>query len=247
MKIIREESVYLIPEENNIVVLAGDNQEEIIDCFINQFVKKKRNYCKVYDSQEQQIKATELNFIYYPYGSDICSNFQFSMKSFYNTEITSIIQENENDFQSFEMVRNGICGITTDHGMYKLKGVLTRGLNSNVDVEMVDFDISKLLSMLSINTDNISIDNQYAMLYNLLIFINRNQYNVVYIDFPITQSIIKWITSFKEDNILFLLSNDTIASDIAKELNRFSMLIFPIYKTLILCFISNNKQKKTFD
>lgn len=49
MKIIHEESVYLIPEDNNIVVLAGAKQKDIIDCFTNQFVKKKRNYCKVLD------------------------------------------------------------------------------------------------------------------------------------------------------------------------------------------------------
>ena len=73
MKIIHEESVYLIPEDNNIVVLAGAKQKDIIDCFTNQFVKKKRNYCKVLDSENQLIKPTELNFVYYPYGSDINS------------------------------------------------------------------------------------------------------------------------------------------------------------------------------
>ena len=67
MKIIHEESVYLIPEDNNIVVLTGAKQKDIIDCFTNQFVKKKRNYCKVLDSENQSIKPTELNFIYYPY------------------------------------------------------------------------------------------------------------------------------------------------------------------------------------
>lgn len=33
MKIIHEESVYLIPEDNNIVVLAGSEQKDIIDLF----------------------------------------------------------------------------------------------------------------------------------------------------------------------------------------------------------------------
>ena len=64
MKIIHEESVYLIPEDSNIVVLTGAKQKDIIDCFTNQFVKKKRNYCKVLDSENQSIKPTELNFIY---------------------------------------------------------------------------------------------------------------------------------------------------------------------------------------
>lgn len=105
MKIIHEESVYLIPEDNNIVVLAGAKQKDIIDCFTNQFVKKKRNYCKVLDSENQLIKPTELNFVYYPYGSDINSNFEFGTKSIFNIETTNLMQENENDFKSFELIR----------------------------------------------------------------------------------------------------------------------------------------------
>ena len=92
MKIIHEESVYLIPEDNNIVVLTGAKQKDIIDCFTNQFVKKKRNYCKVLDSENQPVKPTELNFIYYPYGSDINSNFEFGTKSILNIETTNLIQ-----------------------------------------------------------------------------------------------------------------------------------------------------------
>lgn len=117
MKIIHEESVYLIPEDNNIVVLAGSEQKDIIDCFTNQFVKKKRNYCKVLDSENQPIKPTELNFIYYPYGNDINSNFEFGIKSIFNIETTNLMQENENDFKSFELIREGFRNLTTDHGV----------------------------------------------------------------------------------------------------------------------------------
>ena len=123
MKIIHEKSVYLIPEDNNIVVLAGAKQKDIIDCFINQFVKKKRNYCKVLDSENQSIKPTELNFIYYPCGSDINSNFEFGTKSIFNIETTNLIQENENDFKSLEFIREGLRNLTTDHGMYKLREI----------------------------------------------------------------------------------------------------------------------------
>ena len=120
MKIIHEESVYLIPEDNNIVVLAGSEQKDIIDCFTNQFVKKKRNYCKVLDSENQPIKPTELNFIYYTYGNDINSNFEFAIKSIFNIENTNLMKENENDFKSFDLIREGIRNLTTDLGMYKL-------------------------------------------------------------------------------------------------------------------------------
>ena len=225
MKIIHEESVYLIPEDNNIVVLAGAKQKDIIDCFINQFVKKKRNYCKVLDSENQLIKPTELNFIYYPYGSDINSNFEFGTKSIFNIETTNLIQENENDFKSIETIREGLRSLTTDHGMYKLREILTRNIECNVNVEMSNFDMSKLLSMLDINVDDISADKQYIMIYNLLLFINRNQFNVLYIDFPITQTALKWLKSFDQDNVLFLLNNDCMACDTVQELNKIAMLI----------------------
>lgn len=225
MKIIHEESVYLIPEDNNIVVLAGVKQKDIIDCFTNQFVKKKRNYCKVLDSENQPIKPTELNFIYYPYGNDINSNFEFGTKSIFNIETTNLIQENENDFKSFELIREGFRNLTTDHGMYKLREILTRNIQCNINLEISDFDISKFLSMLDINADGISVDKQYIMVYNLLLFVSRNQFNVVYIDFPITQTVLKWLKSFDQDNILFLLNNDNMVCDSFEELTKFAMLI----------------------
>lgn len=225
MKIIHEESVYLIPEDNNIVVLAGAKQKDIIDCFTNQFVKKKRNYCKVLDSENQLIKPTELNFVYYPYGSDINSNFEFGTKSIFNIETTNLMQENENDFKSFELIREGLRSLTTDYGMYKLREILTRNIGCNIDLEISDFDISKFLSMLGVNVDDISVDKQYIMVYNLLLFVSRNQFNVVYIDFPITQTVLKWLKSFDQDNILFLLNNDNMACDSIEELAKFAMLI----------------------
>ena len=225
MKIIHEESVYLIPEDNNIVVLAGAKQKDIIDCFINQFVKKKRNYCKVLDSENQLIKPTELNFVYYPYGSDINSNFEFGTKSIFNIETTNLIQGNENDFKSFELIREGLRNLITDHGMYKLREILTRNIDCYIDLEMANFDISKFLSILEINVDDISVDKQYIMVYNLLLFVSRNQFNVVYIDFPITQTVLKWLKSFDQDNILFLLNNDNMACDSIEELAKFAMLI----------------------
>ena len=225
MKIIHEESVYLIPEDNNIVVLAGDKQKDIIDCFTNQFVKKKRNYCKVLDSENQPIKPTELNFIYYPFGSDINSNFEFGTKSIFNIETTNLIQENEKDFKSFELIREGLRNLITDHGMYKLREILTRNIECNVNLEMSNFDMSMFLSMLEVSIEDVSIDKQYVMVYNLLLFINRNQFNVIYIDFPITRTVLKWLKSFDQDNVLFLLNNDFMICDSIQELDKIAMLI----------------------
>ena len=215
----------MIPEDNNIVVLAGSKQKDLIDCFTNQFVKKKRNYCKVLDFENQTIKPTELNFIYYPYGSDINSNFEFGTKSIFNIETTNLIQENEKDFKSFELIREGFRNLLTDHGMYKVREILKRNIECNINLEISDFEVSKFLSMLDINIGEIPVDQQYIMVYNLLLFINRNQFNVVYIDFPITQTVLKWVKSFDQDNILFLLNNDRMVCDSVRELDKFAMLI----------------------
>ena len=135
------------------------------------------------------------------------------------------MQENENDFKSFELIREGFRNLTTDHGMYKLREILTRNIGCNINFEISDFDISKFLSMLDINVDDISVDKQYIMVYNLLLFINSNQFNVIYIDFPITQTTLKWLKSFDQDNTLFLLNNDNMACDSIEELEKFAMLI----------------------
>lgn len=135
------------------------------------------------------------------------------------------MQENENDFKSFELIREGFRNLLTDHGMYKLREILTRNIGCNINFEISNFDMSKFLSMLDINVDDISVDKQYIMVYNLLLFINRNQFDVVYIDFPITQTTLKWLKSFDQDNILFLLNNDNMACDSIEELEKFAMLI----------------------
>ena len=112
--------------------------------------------------------------------------------------------------------------------MYKLREILTRNIQCNINLEISDFDISKFLSMLDINADGISVDKQYIMVYNLLLFVSRNQFNVVYIDFPITQTVLKWLKSFDQDNILFLLNNDNMVCDSFEELTKFAMLLFLI-------------------
>lgn len=109
--------------------------------------------------------------------------------------------------------------------MYKLREILTRNIECNINFEMSNFDVSKFLSMLDISLDDVSNGERYVMVYNLLLFINRNQFNVIYIDFPITQTVLKWLKSFDQDNILFLLNNDYIVCDSIKELEKLSMLI----------------------
>ena len=48
------------------------------------------------------------------------------------------------------------------------------------------------------------------------------------LDFPITQTVLKWLKSFDQDNILFLLNNDNMVCDSFEELTKFAMLIVSI-------------------
>ena len=64
---------------------------------------------------------------------------------------------------------------------------------------------------------------QFIILYNLLLFINRNKFNVVYIDFPIDNDSIDWLKSIESNNNIILVSNESIEDYMAKEFE--SMII----------------------
>lgn len=224
MKIIREDSVFLLPQDH-IFVLTGKYKNNIIDCFTNCFEKKKRNYCKVFDGEGDQLTNSDLKFIYYPYGSNVDSNFNFSEKSIFNTEITNVIEENPLDFSSFEKIRDGLHECITDCGMYKLNKILTRSIDVKLDISISDFNINQLISMLKIDNEVFNESQKYQMIYNLLIFLNRNDYNIVYIDFPVTEETLEWIQSYQQDNLIFILDNNSLGCEITKTVKNISMVI----------------------
>lgn len=224
MKIIREDSTFLLPQDD-IIVLTGKCKNNIIDCFTNYFDKKKRNYCKVFDSNGEQLDNKDLKFIYYPYHSNVDSNYSFNEKSIFNTEFTNIITENPLDFSSFEKIREGLHDCITDCGMYKLHKILTRNMNLNLDITLSDFNINQLISMLKIDIEKLNESQKYQIVYNLLIYLNRGDYNVVYLDFPMTDETIDWIQSYNRDNLIFILDNTSIHCDVTKDMKNVSMVI----------------------
>ena len=214
MKVIHEESIYILPDNQRIVILVqNENITDLLDCLINAFVKKKRNYCKIYDENNDVVDFGAIEFIYYPYTTMIDSNFQLSSKSFFNLEFTKLIEENIKDFSSIEKIRENLFECRTDVGFYKFRKILTKGLNVNIDFGLNEFNISLLLSMLQISTDNLSDDIKYQILYNLAMYINRDKFQIAYIDFPINQKTIEWIKT-KDENMVFFLNNDMIMSDV---------------------------------
>lgn len=225
MKIIYNESTYLIPEKNIINVVSGRTQKQLVDCLDMYFNKKKKNYCRIYDSLDSEISNQDISFVYIPYGNEIEQNFLLKPKSYLNNEISHFIEENPLDFLSFENIRNNLKECVSDRGMFTLKNILKQEIDSDFEISLNDFNIHNLLSMLKIDMSQLSLSDCYKILYNLILFENKNKFSIVYIDFPIYEKDLKWLKSHMKDNLLFLIDNDIIHCDISTEIKNFSMII----------------------
>ena len=63
--------------------------------------------------------------------------------------------------------------------------------------------------MLQIETEA-TYKEKFMMLYNLMMFVNRNKTNIVYIDFPVDDTVLDWIYTVKAPNTYFLIENEAI-------------------------------------
>ena len=225
MKVICEDSIFLLPEDNQMNILSRNCQKKLIECFEMYFNKKKKNYCKIYDCEGKEINNKEVSFIYFPYRIGVEQNFIFKPKSFLNTELTEFIKENPLQFTSFENIRENLKECMTDKGMYQIRKILGNQIDQSIDLKLQNFEIEQLLSMLEINTEKLTLSDQYKILYNLLIFENRNKYSIVYIDFPIHEQDLKWLKSYMRENIFLLINNDCLQCDITESIKAFSMIL----------------------
>ena len=210
MKVIFEEDVYCFPEKYKINFLSENkHQETFIKCLSEYFGRKKKNFCKVIDNEGNRILYDELQFIYFPYlKTNIDQNIQFASKSFFNSEISKIIDNNPEKFQSVDHIRESLHELLTDHGMYQLRKILSAKINHTIEFQIDNFDIGKLLEMISIKNEGLTELREYLMLYNLMIFLNRDKNCIVYIDLPINDEVIQWMKGYLKEDILFLVLNN---------------------------------------
>ena len=225
MKIVYDDSVYLIPEKNIINIISGKFQKNLTECFDMYFNKKKKNFCKIYDGENNEVSNDEVSFIYFPFETNFEQNFILKPKTFLNNEISSFIEQNPLEFTSFEHIRNFLLESSTDRGMFRLKKILGQNINSQINIDLNHFEICHLLSMLEINTDDLTFSDCYKILYNLALFKSRNTYSIVYVDFPIFEQDLEWFQHYSQNNILFLISNDCLHCDITDKIKEFSMIL----------------------
>ncbi len=209
MKLIHEDAYYCFPEKASINFLVENNEKEaFIKCLSEYFGKKKKNYCKVFNDDEERVLYDEIEFIYLPYEkTSIESNLHFSTKSILNVEITNIIENNAEKFQSIDRIRNEMNQLLSDIGIIQLRRILSRHLDELLSIELNDFDVSKLLEMLFINIDEEHKEIAYMLMYNLLFYLSRDKNRMVYIDFPINDKVIEWMKNSSADGIIFLADN----------------------------------------
>lgn len=240
MKIVSDENVFIIPlkENNKIVLVSSGFKKELIECLQTYFVSKKKTKCIVYDEEGNISKMDEICFIYLPNDISLDNNFEFKQKTIMNTEFSEFISKNPECFISIENIRNDMNGLLTDKGFYTLKKILCNGINKDINIEVNDFNISSLLQMLAIGDDSLTESEKTIMLLNLLIYKNRNNVNIIYIDREFNQEINNWIEKQNKNNY-FIIDNEAIFS----APNNYDLMILSNKDHLIEHELENNEVK----
>ncbi len=221
MKIKSEENVYIIPDLNGACAISSSYVDDIVQCLFSYFVAKKKNKCVVIDEDGDLMKNDSVSFIYIPKDDDLTPLFNLKPKTLINSEIVSFIGTNQEMFKSIEMIRNGLIEMLTDQGMIKIRKIMQKHIENNINFIIDDFDLSRILQSISIEGEELTTQQKYMSLYNLLLYLSKDSYCVVYIDFEIDETTLKWIKSNKQDNILFLINNEAISTNVNDEIDYF--------------------------
>lgn len=226
MKVIYEDSFYCFPEKASINFLVENpHKEAFIKCLFEYFGKKKKNYCQVYNDDEERVLYDEIEFLYLPYAkTSIENNMHFTAKSIFNIEITKIIENNAEKFISIENIRNEMNHFLTDAGIFQLRRILSKNLDEVFDIKLDCFDISKLLEMFSIDIKEKHPEFAYMALYNLMFYLNRDRNCIIYIDFPINENVIPWMEKHAAEGRIFLVDNQ-FQDTCFESLDRCALLI----------------------
>lgn len=221
MKIKSEENVYIIPDIHGACAISSSYVEDIVQCLLSYFVAKKKNKCAVIDEDGDLMKNDSISFIYISKDDDLTSLFNLKPKTLINSEMVNFIGNNQEMFKSLELIRNGLIEILTDQGMIKIRKIMQKHIENNINFIIDDFDLSRILQSISIEGEELTTQQKYMSLYNLLLYLSKDSYCVVYIDFEIDETTLKWIKSNKQDNILFLINNEAISTNVNDEIDYF--------------------------
>ena len=239
MKIVSDDNTFIIPlsESNRIILVSSNYKQELIDCFYSYFVMKKKTRCVIYDDDNQIINQEDINFIFIPDDTSYENNFNLKTKTIMNIEMAELINNNQDFFLSLEKIRKELLNVSTDKGMFRLRRILSNGLNKTIDFEFKEFNINLFLQFFSIDYSSYSESEKQIILFNILLYVNRNKINIVYLNIDIDETTLKWIEKY--ENTIFIIDNDVVYS----APNGFDMLILSNNNHLITTTESNQNIK----
>lgn len=205
-----EDNYFFIPNSGLNIICENEFKQDLINDLNSYFGQKKKNKCIVVDDDNNIISNKDVDFIYISYDENLDGIFDFKIKTVLNNELGMFIEKNNEMFSSIEIIREGTFNLLSDQGMFKFKKILENGLDINIEFTTINFTLSKILQNLQIECSSIEKTQQLMMLYNLLIYLNRKSFNIIYIDFPINDFCVKWLNTIDVNNNTILISNDCI-------------------------------------
>ena len=123
--------------------------------------------------------------------------------------------------------------------MFKFIQILENGLDIKIGLTPLNFTLSKILQTLQIECSSLNKIQQLLILYNLLLYLNRNSFNIIYLDFPINDYCIKWLNSIDKNNNIILISNDSV--EIIDGLSLDGMIVLSNSNNVSNIEINNNE------
>lgn len=213
MMIIKDEEHYFfIPNSGLNIICEREYKHDLINDLYSYFNQKKKNKCVVLDDDNNVISNKDVEFIYISYNENLDGIFDFKLKTMLNNELSLFIESNNEMFTSIERIRLDIYELLSDTGMFKFIQILENGLDIKIGLTPLNFTLSKILQTLQIECSSLNKIQQLLILYNLLLYLNRNSFNIIYLDFPINDYCIKWLNSIDKNNNTILISNDSVES-----------------------------------
>lgn len=210
MKIVCDNNTFVIPfNSSDKILLITNYQKEIIECYQSYFVSKKKTKCLFYNDDGEIMNMNDINFIYLSDDVSYENNLNFKNKTIFNNEVSQLINNNPELFLSLEKARNELNSLSTDTGIFKLQKILNLGINKRVQFDLKDFDINIALQLFNIVDNEFTLSEKQILIYNLLLYINRNKTNVVYIDKDIDETLISWTSNYNVSTI-FILDNNVV-------------------------------------
>lgn len=213
MKIKTDNDFFIFPDRGIHLLIAEEYAGQIIECFSLYFNQKKKTKCMILDQDNEMIDFKEASFIYISKDEQIDQWFEFKPKTLLNNEFSELMLKNEKMFGSLQMIRDDMKELLTDQGVYELYRILGKDLSVHLKMQSSNFDIPKLLQMFSMDVEELTASKKFMILYNLLLFINRDKFRIVYMDFELDHDVYRWLSKKKDNNTLILIDNEAVIAE----------------------------------